>query len=685
MSLDIVMSKVKELNAGMEQIQSVFQQRVAEAKAIAAYRNSSILKTLSTMPVINGTDKQIHNGFESHVEDKLETLLKPNGAVARSLKQIIADRKAKANMEEFSEASLESASIVHVGEVPSFSKAFVHSTEIENNRNALEKALKEGAKLPSGTESSVPHVPSVAIKTNESFSMSVVLNEKQLAAKEMAFAGKSFCLIGAAGTGKTTTQRAVAESLLLDDRLSISKFKTYKEDGQREYVTAPSIAFVAYTRRAAANLAKAILKSEVLAEKLKNNIMTVHSLLEYEPETYFDADEQKEKFRFSPVRTAANPLDITHLVVEESSMLGVADLWPKLYDALPSGVQIIFIGDINQLPPVFGPSILNYALVQLPIVELTQGYRNQGIVLENAWNILEGKTIVESPQYQIVRGNKPVQEGQIRMSEKLAFLFEHMHDSVDSEGNKEYDPEDCIILSPFNKQHLGTTNMNKWIAQFLGKKRDAVVHEIIAGFSKQYLAVGDKVMFNKVDGVIQDIQRNPKYFGREPQAAGADLSRFGHRIMGADSHHDPFEDKEGIDYSEFSLESLADEKIERKQQASHRVKILYADGRYDWVDSAGDLADTVFSLGYCLSVHKAQGSEWRKVFIIFHKDHSIMLFRELFYTAATRARTDVCIIAKDVIINKAIKNQRIKGSSLKDKLEFFNSGQLKYADIVCVK
>ena len=190
-------------------------------------------------------------------------------------------------------------------------------------------------------------------------------------------------------------------------------------------------------------------------------------------------------------------------------------------------------------------------------------------------------------------------------------------------------------------------------------------------------------MFNKVDGIITKVQRNPQYYGKEPQTAGEDLSRFGHRIMGEGNTHDPFDD--AIDYANFSLEALEDEKVERKQQASHSITITYEDGRYDTIASAGDLGDTSFSLGYCLSVHKAQGSEWRKVFIIFHRDHATMLYRELFYTAATRARTDVCIIAKDPVVAKAIKSQRIKGQTLKDKLEFFNSGINKYEDIVCTK
>lgn len=62
-----------------------------------------------------------------------------------------------------------------------------------------------------------------------------------------------------------------------------------------------------------------------------------------------------------------------------------------------------------------------------------------------------------------------------------------------------------------------------------------------------------------------------------------------------------------------------------------------------------------------------------------------MHYRELLYTAATRARTKVTIIGKDATINKIIANPRIKGNTLKDKLEFFNSGIDQTATVYCTK
>lgn len=498
------------------------------------------------------------------------------------------------------------------------------------------------------------------------FSLSIELNERQLMAKEMALTGKSFCLIGAAGTGKTTSQRSVAEALLDSDRLTTCSYKMQGGEGQR--VEGPSFVAVAFTRRASANLARAIHKNPKLEEALRHNIMTIHALLEFEPIYFFDEEKQRDSMRFEPQRGSSNPLSITHLAIEEASMLGL-DLWTQLYDALPLGVQIIFIGDINQLPPVFGASILNYALVQLPVIELLEVYRQKGDsgILLNAHNILRGKGIEEGNGVTVIRGKSEQQVGQERMAQALGSMFKLWH----ADGS--YRPEEDMILSPFNKQALGTDNMNKWIAQFLGEKRGAIVHEVLAGFNKHYLAVGDRVMVNKQDGYIVKISSNATYQGQEPQLAGSDLSRFGMRIIGFEGAQDSLDDVL-LSYTNFDLDELAQQQAERKMQSSHIVEVLLESGQLVTLSATGDFGPQSFSLGYVLTVHKAQGCEFRKVFILLHKDHSVMLCRELFYTAVTRARDELVIIAKDWIIDKAIKNQKIKGDTLEDKIEYFNSG-----------
>ena len=385
--------------------------------------------------------------------------------------------------------------------------------------------------------------------------------------------------------------------------------------------------------------------------------------------------------RFLPRRNSGNLLEITHLVVEEASMVGAYDLWQALYEALPEGVQIIFIGDINQLPPVFGPSILNYALVQLPVVELTEVYRQAGDsgILANAHQILQGKELLPAKDVHIISGKNPEHVGQEKTAMALNLMFKQWFEQG------VYDPEEDMILSPYNEQPLGTIAMNNWIAQFLGEKRNAVVYEIIAGFNKHYLAVGDKVMYNKRDGIITKITHNAQYMGKLPQAAGAHLTRFGVIKVGAASGIDIDEDHPG-GYANFSLDTIVEDKEERKVASSHIVHVQLEDGGSVELTSAGDFSPQVFSLGYVLTGHKAQGCEWRKVFIIFHPGHRTMIFREWLYTSWTRAREELFVIAKPWLLEKAIQNPRIKGNSLEDKIAYFNNGLgTVMSDIFCTK
>lgn len=565
----------------------------------------------------------------------------------------------------------------------------------ENERIAAENlALAEDAyDVPADQVTAEEHreiITQVTPIKGETFSLSVALNERQLMASELARAGKSFCFIGAAGTGKTTTMRSVAETLVNEGNLHTT---TFKPQGATERVSAPSIAFVAYTRRAAGNLRKAIHKSPDLAETLAHNVMTIHALLEYEPVT-FDNDT----FRFEPKRHAGNPLEITHLVIEEASQVGL-DLWIELFSALPLGVQIIFIGDLNQLPPVFGPSILNYALVQLPVIELLEVYRNAGIPLQNAHSILRGEGVIEGESYdeegnytgsvKLIQGKAGVQVGQEKMALAMGTMFKRLYNTKDVRGNREYDPEDCMILSPWNKQALGTDNLNCWVAQFLGEERGAIVHEVIAGFNRLYLAEGDRVMYNKQDGVILEIMHNGLYHGKQPKLPGTDLTRFGDRIIGKGQGDIAALDDDGemvlAGYENFSLQELEDQQTERKMQCSHSVTVQMDNGMVHKLTAVGDFSPQTFSLGYALTVHKAQGSEWRKVFVILHKAHAVSLFRELVYTACTRVQQDLVIVAKEDTIMRAIKNPRIKGDTLAEKLEFFNSGVMDNGEIFCTK
>lgn len=540
-------------------------------------------------------------------------------------------------------------------------KAKQAKTEIKEHIVTEQPAehINEPIILPSPSERATP--------ANEQFALSIVLNKKQQLGVEFAKSGKSFVLTGKAGTGKTTTLREVARALLEDQVLGDHLFGYYKPDG----IVAPSIAFTAYTNRATDNMRRAIHKDPYLAEALKYNVLTIHKLLEYTME-WVTNDEGKTIPHFYPKRNAANPLDITHLLVEESSMVDIP-LWrDQLFAALRPGTVVIFVGDINQLPPVFGPSVLNYALTKLPVVELDEVYRQalDSPILANALRTLDGLEIQPDPTgklklYQTKPGGKSPSEHAMAVATINTIKGWHK--------NGQYNPETDIILSPFNKERFpcSTKNLNYHIAQYLGDERQAKVHHVQAGRNTWYLAVGDRVMISKQDGTIKRISMNAQYIGKTSLSVVCDINRFGKPTLGGPDIDINAENFELEGYEELNVDNISDE--EKTIAASHIIDVEMDDGTTECLSSAGDFSDAKFCLGYCLSVHKAQGSEWRKVIFVIHKNFKVLLFRELIYTAMTRAKEELVIVDMSNALSEAIKSQRIKGNSVKEKIEWFNS------------
>src|SRR5699024_7341075 len=102
----------------------------------------------------------------------------------------------------------------------------------------------------------------------------------------------------------------------------------------------------------------------------------------------------------------------------------------------------------------------------------------------------------------------------------------------------------------------------------------------------------------------------------------------------------------------------------------HAIKIQLLDDDVEVIAStASEVNSIIFS--YALTVHKSQGAEWNKVFLLIHHSHATMLQRELLYTACTRAKEKLIIFCDKDNLEKGIERQRIKGRTLKEKAEFF--------------
>lgn len=495
----------------------------------------------------------------------------------------------------------------------------------------------------------------------------ITYNSQQQEFIDTVASGKSAVLIGAAGTGKTTCSQGAISALIQSDRIP-----TLNAEGHKYLKSGtPGILIIAFTRRAVNNSRK------VQSEDFKSNCITAHKLLEYQPEYYEIVDPEsgayKKTMRFEPSRNINNPLpsSIHTIIVEEASMLS-KDLFTEITAACNHPVQWIFIGDIQQLPPVFGAAILGFKLLSLPVVELTQVYRQalESPIIRLAHRILSGKPVpVEEYKDWEEEGKLTIHPWKKKISKEDAAmtLAAFFKGAIDKEL---YNPDKDTILIPFNVG-CGTLEINSNIANHLARKREAITYEVIAGYNKFYFSAGDKVLFDKEDAEIIEIVPNPAYMGAKVQNPSKHLDYWGYNPK---AHIEAMENLDNdsnadIDFLLDSVASASDDE-DRVTQASHIFTIRLLDTEREIeVSKAAEINSLLHS--YALTVHKSQGSEWRKVFVCLHQSHNAMLQRELLYTAVTRAREELYIICEPESLTKGIVSQVVKGDTLEEKAEYF--------------
>ncbi len=559
------------------------------------------------------------------------------------------------------------------------------------NKEAKLIAEEESRKERLGMVMATPIANAVHVVTSGGFSW----NEEQQTAIDYMEYGKSYCLIGAAGTGKTTTLKGALLNCLAKHRVPPLEASTKHLAGG-----APGVALISYTRRAVRNIARQ------MPPELKAHCITFHKLVEYEPEYYteWDADKGEEvnKMRFAPARNAYNPLprNLKLIVVDESSMLSI-DYFDQLLAALPnpSQVQFVFLGDLNQLPPVYGQAILGKMLLQLPIIELTRVYRQaleSPIIslalaikdnnfdtftkecLDGTFTVTGGDSLFTPKVVKTKVVIERADRGKVTLhpwkkvldqDDALRAMQGQLNMWID-DGT--YDPEQDLVLCPWNKaETFGATELNLAIADKIAKKGNKKVFEVIAGFNKFYFAVGDRLLVDKQEAVILEIRTNPRYMGKLPQPASVDLNRWGYGSSGTNA--DMFDSESALSNDDIDLMLLHASDVEdRTTECSHEIKVFFPDTDTEFNITKSSVINGA-TFAYAMTVHKAQGSECRRVFFITHAKHAAMCSRELVYTGITRAAEELYIVMDPAMLGKAASKPRIKGDTLSAKLEFFNS------------
>jgi len=313
------------------------------------------------------------------------------------------------------------------------------------------------------------------------------------------------------------------------------------------------------------------------------------------------------------------PLKAEALIIDEFSMVDLPLMY-HLLRAVPAEMRIILVGDHDQLPSV-GPGNLLRDLIDskvFEVIELNEIFRQarESLIVVNAHRINQGQSLVYPPR------NDPNSD----------FYFIHQEDeekvfklivklcqvNIPRRLNLSPLSTQIQVIAPMYRGVVGVDHLNLELQKALNPGGTGLK------VGQKEFRVGDKVMQIRND--------------YEKEVFNGDL---GNVVQ--------------IDPEKFGV-------------------LVDFDGRLVFYQKE-ELADLV--LAYAISVHKAQGNEYQAVVMPLLTQHYIMLQRNLFYTALTRARKLSVIIGSYRAMHIAIKNdQPIKRNCrLKEKILEVLKGQ----------
>ena len=309
-----------------------------------------------------------------------------------------------------------------------------------------------------------------------------------------------------------------------------------------------------------------------------------------------------DSMRASESQAAAKEVH-TLVIIDEASMVDLHTMY-RLISVLPNATRLLFVGDTAQLPPV-GPGLIFHELVNsaIPTFNLTAVKRqaaNSGIH-QFAISVREGlKPLL--PKLDDCLENSP------DFCHSKDLNLDRIRALWDEAGRS----KQCIILAPTNSGEFGVNSINAYIQDFIGTDRPVLrylddSHGLIPWRIKgRHLYLGDQVMVTKND--YQNHIRN------------GDLATI------TEVYSQPSENGE---YGVMELEGI-------------RIPI-------------NDEVIEKLDLGFCITIHKSQGSQWPVAIMLVSPEGENMTDRSLLYTGATRPRERLVILGSVTSIEKAIE------------------------------
>lgn len=298
-------------------------------------------------------------------------------------------------------------------------------------------------------------------------------------------------------------------------------------------------------------------------------------------------------------RRPARPLEAEFVIVDEVSMVDIT-LMHHLLGATHPQTTLVLVGDVDQLPSV-GPGRVLGDLIEsgrIPTVRLNQVFRqaSHSLIVTNAHRVNHGKMPVNE--------TGPVKLPDFFLIEKdepeecLRLIKEMIRLRIPERFD--FNPnQDVQVLSPMHRGLLGTENLNQEIRRIL----------------------------------------NP-----DGMPIRGDRFRVGDRVMQTRNNYD----KEVFN---------GDVGIIRSFDKEWEESVIEFDSR-SVTYHVSEMDEIV--LAYAISIHKAQGSEYRAVIVPLSTQHFVLLRRNLLYTAMTRGKELVVIIGSHKALQMAVENSIVE-------------------------
>ena len=328
--------------------------------------------------------------------------------------------------------------------------------------------------------------------------------------------------------------------------------------------------------------------------------------------------------REMPTDMNARDLEGSLLIIDEMSMVDTL-LFKTLIQAVPTSMHIVLVGDKDQLPSV-GPGQVFHDLLdfaELPKVELTNIHRQaaDSTIIPLAHAIKEGKLPSDLTNKMPDRSFISCHANQVPSV---------VQQIIDLSKKRDYSANDIQILAPMYRGQAGIDRLNELAQQVYNPPANGKQEVDFRGLT---FRVGDKVLqlvnvpekniFNGDIGQITAIESG-KTVGKKNESITVDF------------------DGNEVSYS-----------------------------RMEW---------NQLRLAYCISIHKAQGSQFKMVLLPIVQQFSRMLQRNLLYTAITRAAEKLVLIGEPYAVVTSVKNEAVnRKTSLVDRLDkvWSRHGELK--------